>query len=158
MLLRIHNSPCLLPTESLFGHKYKHPEIVCTSFQCKVIPRLKYLSPQVKYCVLLMPSGALKITGGDIPDNVKSDKQVEDEEVRRSSAQHPCTNIPTLYARLLFFLLLFLHAFISKRMCQRVLARIAHIIQAFSSMPRKSKKVFSPIFRAAGSLDQVELR
>jgi hypothetical protein len=35
-----------------------------------------------------MPSGALKITGGDIPDNVKSDKQVEDEEVR-SPAEYP---------------------------------------------------------------------
>jgi hypothetical protein len=32
-----------------------------------------------------MPSGALKITGGDIPENVKSEKQVEDEEVSKIS-------------------------------------------------------------------------
>jgi curved DNA binding protein len=36
---------------------------------------------QVKFCVLLMPSGALKITGGDIDESIKSDKVVEDEEV-----------------------------------------------------------------------------
>mmetsp|Transcript_30042 Transcript_30042/g.58690 ORF Transcript_30042/g.58690 Transcript_30042/m.58690 type:complete len:366 (+) Transcript_30042:36-1133(+) len=35
---------------------------------------------QVKYCVLLMPSGPLKITGDDIT-NVVSDKAVEDEEI-----------------------------------------------------------------------------
>jgi hypothetical protein len=29
---------------------------------------------QVKFCVLLMPSGALKITGGDIDESIKSDK------------------------------------------------------------------------------------
>jgi len=36
---------------------------------------------QIKFCVLLMPSGPLKITGLDIPDTVKSDKQIEDEEL-----------------------------------------------------------------------------
>jgi curved DNA binding protein len=36
---------------------------------------------QVKFCVLLMPSGPLKITNFQIPDNVKSDKVVEDEEI-----------------------------------------------------------------------------
>lgn len=29
---------------------------------------------QVKFCVLLMPSGAIKITGGDIDESIKSDK------------------------------------------------------------------------------------
>jgi curved DNA binding protein len=36
---------------------------------------------QVKFTVLMMPSGPLKITGCDIPDTIKSDKQVEDEEL-----------------------------------------------------------------------------
>eukprot|EP00287_Rhodomonas_sp_CCMP768_P011249 CAMPEP_0196719322 /NCGR_PEP_ID=MMETSP1091-20130531/2338_1 /TAXON_ID=302021 /ORGANISM="Rhodomonas sp., Strain CCMP768" /LENGTH=377 /DNA_ID=CAMNT_0042060249 /DNA_START=26 /DNA_END=1159 /DNA_ORIENTATION=+ len=36
---------------------------------------------QIKFTVLLMPSGPLKITGVDIPDTVKSDKQIEDEEI-----------------------------------------------------------------------------
>lgn len=37
---------------------------------------------QLKFCVLLMPSGPLKITGLDIPDDAfKSEKSVEDEGV-----------------------------------------------------------------------------
>jgi hypothetical protein len=35
---------------------------------------------QMKFCVLLMPNGPLKITGGDIPEGyAKSDKVIEDE-------------------------------------------------------------------------------
>jgi len=34
----------------------------------------------MKFCVLLMPSGPLKITGVEVPEgSVKSDKTIEDE-------------------------------------------------------------------------------
>eukprot|EP00292_Cryptomonas_paramecium_P001098 CAMPEP_0113689308 /NCGR_PEP_ID=MMETSP0038_2-20120614/17079_1 /TAXON_ID=2898 /ORGANISM="Cryptomonas paramecium" /LENGTH=375 /DNA_ID=CAMNT_0000610339 /DNA_START=6 /DNA_END=1133 /DNA_ORIENTATION=- /assembly_acc=CAM_ASM_000170 len=36
---------------------------------------------QIKFCVLLMPSGPIKITGWEGPEGVKSDKTVEDEEI-----------------------------------------------------------------------------
>ena len=37
---------------------------------------------QIKFCVLLMANGPVKITGSDLPElNAKSDKQVEDEEL-----------------------------------------------------------------------------
>ena len=36
---------------------------------------------QVKFCVLLMPSGPIKITGVDVAEGIKSDKAVEDEEL-----------------------------------------------------------------------------
>jgi hypothetical protein len=65
---------CLHPANKLICAKEFEQSIL----KC-VVPE------QVKYCVLLMPSGALKITGGDIPENVKSEKQVEDEEVSKIS-------------------------------------------------------------------------
>ncbi|KAJ1486993.1 peptidase M24, structural domain-containing protein [Baffinella frigidus] len=36
---------------------------------------------QIKFCILLMPSGPLKITGVDVSENIKTEKVVEDEEV-----------------------------------------------------------------------------
>jgi hypothetical protein len=35
----------------------------------------------VKFCVLLMPSGPIKITGIDLAEGIKSEKAVEDEEL-----------------------------------------------------------------------------
>jgi hypothetical protein len=36
---------------------------------------------QVKFCVLLMPNGPLKITGVHVDDGIQTSKFVEDEEV-----------------------------------------------------------------------------